>query len=351
MTPFQKPRQLKAALKMALYGPAGSGKTFTSLLLAEGLAKGKRIAFVDTEQGTAFYGQDVPARKPHPQAFDFDVLHTRSITEVLAALKQLDPDRYGVVVLDSMSHMWDSCKNAYTGKLTRQGTVPFHAWATIKKPYRDLMHGLLNSPMHVLICGRQSVDYGEDESTGELTSKGFRMRAEGETGYEPDVLLRLEQRRSKNQPRAITAAHVEKDRTGVLNGRTIEWPSFDSVAKPLLGLLGGTQAWLPSDEEVGWRDAEALARAEAERERQSADIAGQWTEQFRSAASASQLQTLAQELTAPIKARLTASDLERVRRAYGARQSELQRTNGSQTTARLTTQAPVVPLTAVAQVP
>ena len=38
MTAVQKPHLRKAALKMALYGPAGSGKTFTALLLAEGLA-------------------------------------------------------------------------------------------------------------------------------------------------------------------------------------------------------------------------------------------------------------------------------------------------------------------------
>jgi ABC-type sulfate/molybdate transport systems ATPase subunit len=68
MTAFQKPQALKAALKMALYGPAGSGKTFTSLRIAEGLAAhtGKRIAFVDTEHGTAFYGQAVPQRRVHP---------------------------------------------------------------------------------------------------------------------------------------------------------------------------------------------------------------------------------------------------------------------------------------------
>jgi pantothenate kinase-related protein Tda10 len=56
MAGFEKPKPLKAALKVGLYGPAGSGKTFTSLLLAEGLARhaGKRVAFCDTEHGTAF---------------------------------------------------------------------------------------------------------------------------------------------------------------------------------------------------------------------------------------------------------------------------------------------------------
>src|SRR4249920_1056748 len=192
MTAFQKPQPLKAALKMALYGPAGSGKSFTALLLAEGLAQmaqGKRVAFVDTEQGTAFYNQEVPGRQHHPKAFDFDVLHSRSITEVLAALRTIDPAKHGVVVIDSISHLWDSCKNAYSGKTTRQGSIPFHAWGAIKKPYRDLMHMLLTAPYHVLICGRQAVEYAEDEATGELAGVGYRLRAEGETGYEPDVLL------------------------------------------------------------------------------------------------------------------------------------------------------------------
>src|SRR5262249_14873999 len=141
MATFQKPTPLKAALKMGLYGPAGSGKTFTALLIAEGLAQqsGKRVACCDTEHGTDFYAQDVPPRTLHPGAFDFDVLHTKSITEVLAAVRGLDLNSYGVLVVDSISHLWDSCKNAFTGRLTRIGTIPLQAWGTIKKPYKELM--------------------------------------------------------------------------------------------------------------------------------------------------------------------------------------------------------------------
>src|SRR5581483_12481399 len=105
---FSKPQSLKAALKMALYGPAGAGKTFSALLLAEGLAKhsGKRIAYADTERGTDFYAQAVPERRVHPEAFDFDVLYTKSTTEVLAAMRALDPATHGVLVIDSITHVW-----------------------------------------------------------------------------------------------------------------------------------------------------------------------------------------------------------------------------------------------------
>jgi hypothetical protein len=194
------------------------------LLIAEGLARhtGMRVAFCDTEQGTAFYGQEVAQRAVHPEAFDFDVLHTKSITEVLTAVKHLDLATYSVIVIDSITHLWEACKNAYAGRPTKIGTIPFQAWAVIKKPYRELMNLLLSTPAHVLLCGRQGIDYGEDESSGELTSLGYRMRAEGETAYEPEVLLRLESYRTGKKKPAIPVAHVEKDRTGVLASQSIE---------------------------------------------------------------------------------------------------------------------------------
>ncbi len=327
---FVKPTPLKAALKMAMYGTAGAGKTFTSLLIAEGLAKqsGKRIAVVDTEQGTAFYGQDVPSRSIHPTAFDFDVLHSRSITEVLAGVRDLDPTKHGVLIIDSITHLWDACKAAYSGRVNRNGAIPFQAWTAIKKPYRELMHFILATPMHVLLCGRQGVDYGEDEATGELKSAGYKMRAEGETAFEPDILLRLEHYKAKRNAMAVPVAHVEKDRTGILSGKSIEWPLFDNVAKPLLGLLATTQVAMPREDETTMRDAEALAREEAERERKSAELVADFTKRFLAAETATELQLIGLELTPSAKAHFTVLDLERVRKAYGTRQAQLQPANG-----------------------
>jgi hypothetical protein len=320
MSAFTKPTSLKAALKLALYGPAGSGKTFTALLLSEGLAlqSGRRIAVLDTEQGTAFYSQAVPTRKAHPKAFEFDVLHSRSVTEALAALHALDPAEYGVVVVDSISHLWDACRNAYNGKLTKHGGIPLHAWSTIKKPYRELMNLLLSLPVHVIFCGRQGIDYVEDEGTGELKQVGFRLRAEGETGYEPDILVRLESHKADRRKAAVILAHVEKDRTGILAGATIEWPNFDRLAKPLLGLLGSKHASVPTDDDVAVRDSEALEREEQRRE-QSADLAADYAARIAGAGTSEELRHVGRQLTADVKARLTTNDLERVRRLYGTR--------------------------------
>ena len=99
MPAFHKPISLKAVLKIGLYGPAGKRQDLHRSALGRGTGarhSGKRTAFCDTEYGTAFYGQPVPQRAVHPEAFAFDVLHDRpSITEVLAAVKGINVARMG----------------------------------------------------------------------------------------------------------------------------------------------------------------------------------------------------------------------------------------------------------------
>ena len=97
----------------------------------------------------------------------------------------------------------------------------------------------------------------------------------------------------------MPTAHVEKDRTGVLAGQTIHWPSFDNIAKPLLGLLGTTQAALLTDDEVGVQDAEALARQEREHTQHSAALAEGFTARLGKAETVSELQRVGGELPPP----------------------------------------------------
>src|SRR3990172_1928893 len=222
---LQKAKAEQAALKLGMYGPQGSGKTFTALLLAEGLAKfcNKRIAYIDTERGTDFYIKHVPERTIHPEPFDFDGEYTRQITKVIEVFQGIDSNReeYGVFIIDSITHIWNACMNAYSGALTKAETIPFQAWGKIKKPYKELMNLLLSSPLHVIICGRQGNEFDTDTETGELKRIGVKMKAEGETPYEPHILIRMESIKNPATNKATITAFVEKDRTGVLALQTI----------------------------------------------------------------------------------------------------------------------------------
>lgn len=319
MAGFRKAKAEQAALKIGIYGPPGVGKTFTSLLIAEGLAQdsGKRIAYVDTERGTDFYCKEVPTRNVHPAAFDFDALYTRSLTEVLSSVKQLPADQYGVVVIDSITHLWEAAIAAYGGNQTRAGTIPMYAWGKIKKPYKDLMAFLLSSPMHVLFCGRQGTEYATDEETDELKAVGVKMKAEGETPYEPHILIRMEAiKPKKTNELATIVAYAEKDRTGVLAGRSFINPTFETLCKPLLGLLGSTQAHIATADETAAKDAENISDQDREREANSATLLEDLSARITLAKEPAELKALGKEITPALKAQMLPADVAKLREKY-----------------------------------
>lgn len=317
MAGFRKAQPKQAFLKVAIYGPQGSGKTFTTLLCAEGLAKlaGKRIAFVDTERGTDFYAQAVKGRAIHPEAFDFDALYSRSITEVRQAVEGLDLNEYGVIVLDSMTHLWEAAIASYRGRTTRAGTLPMHAWGAIKKPYKALLEWLVNQPVHVFILGRQGNVFEEDAESGEVKAVGFKMKAEGETPYEPHICLRLIPVRDGAGSVTYTA-FAEKDRTGVLSGRTILNPGFDTLVKPILPYLGGEQAKVQTGDEAASLDADRMAADDAERVKKSADQTREFVARFDLCKTVEEVAALSKSITPEVKKGLTKDDLTVIRNAF-----------------------------------
>lgn len=260
---FMKAKSEQAFFKAALYGKAGSGKTLTSLLLAEGLAnrEGKRIAYIDTERGTEFYAMDIPERKVHPAAFDFDRIITRSLMETLEAVESLDPAEHGVLVIDSITHLWEAARAAYQGKLMSNGGIPINAWSNIKKPYKRLMSLFLDGNFHAILCGREGLVLEKDDE-GELEVVGTKMKAEGESPHEPHVLGRMSPERLDDGGFKIRV-FFEKDRSGILTGRTFDWPSYSTIEPVVSHLRGGEQGKLGTAEESAERDMELAEKLEA----------------------------------------------------------------------------------------
>lgn len=267
MVTFKKARPMQAFFKSSCYGPAGSGKTYTTLLQATGLADicGKRIAYVDSERGTDFY----------TEKFDFDAIYTQSLADVTEAVESLDPSVHGVIVIDSISHLWDAAMNAYEGKRTKNESangIPMHAWGGIKKPYKNLIRWLMDCPFHVFILGRQKNVF-EDDDKGQIKKVGVCMRAEGETAYEPHICCRMEARQSADDSSKSTYFSIyEKDRTGLLAGRTFANPSFKTIECVLPLLNGAEQARSENPDDVVAKDSALLDREEEAKEKKSTEI-------------------------------------------------------------------------------
>lgn len=263
---FKKAMPKQAWLKFSMYGPPGSGKTFSSLLLAEGLAAacGKRVAYIDTERGTDFYASSVKERKVHPDAFDFDALYTRSLADALEAVRNFDAGDYGALVIDSISHLWEAAIESYSGQMVgkNEDKIPMHAWGSIKRPYKELIDRAMALDCHVILCGRQK-NLFEDTDDG-MKKVGVGMKAEGETQYEPTICLRMSM-----SPDGVILMQAEKDRTGIISGRTFSNPTF-KVFEPMLSILGTDHHELEDDEERLAKDSELLAEQEEKKAKKGA---------------------------------------------------------------------------------
>ena len=286
---FKKAAPQQARFKAGFYGKQGSGKTFTALLVAEGLAKrdGRRVAYVDTEHGTDFYAQDIKERGVHPDGFDFDAIYTRSIYDVIESIEQLDSAVHGVVVLDSITHIWEAAQAAYSGKRMANGGLPIQAWGPIKKPYKKLMALLLDGNFHAIICGREGVVMEEDDD-GQTKVVGSKMKAEGETAYEPHLLIRMKPQYMPDGSQKISA-FFEKDRSGILTNKTVVEPNYETFA-PMLSYLGsGTQASMGDPDATAAHDAERATAEEDKKRRESTAVFSQIKSAILAATDADQL--------------------------------------------------------------
>ena len=91
----------QAKIKMALQGCAGSGKTYSALLLAYGLTKDwSRIAVIDSENGSADLYANLGAYNVLP-------ITDYSPETYIEAINICESAGMEVIIIDSISHCWD----------------------------------------------------------------------------------------------------------------------------------------------------------------------------------------------------------------------------------------------------
>jgi hypothetical protein len=142
---------------MAITGPAGSGKSRTSLDIAEALCDGNEIVVVGTqnEDSTAY-------ADTHP----FDVLHWDppfDPRELAATIRDLSKDRCrgGVVVVDSASPFYSG-----QGGTLDIANAPQGGWRVADSADGELIRSILDAPCHIVLCVRVKTGYEISEASG-----------------------------------------------------------------------------------------------------------------------------------------------------------------------------------------
>jgi hypothetical protein len=230
---FKHAHKAESKLRMALAGPSGAGKTYTSLQIATALAGDAPIAVIDTERGSASMYSDI---------FSFDVLELDTFhpDHYIEAIKAAQDAGYGVLVIDSLTHAWEGkgglleivegiAKRSYGGNT-------FRAWADGTPIQNRLIDAITGARMHIIATMRTKSDYAmdKDERTGKTAPRKIGLAVKQRDGieYEFDIFSKMT---------LDNEMIVEKSRCPELAGQIIRRPGAD-VAEVLARWLQGESA-------------------------------------------------------------------------------------------------------------
>lgn len=229
---FQKATKKKARLRMAIVGPAGSGKTYTALAIAT--AMGGKTAVIDTEHGSA---------SKYANLFPFDTLELTTFAPAtyVQAIQAAEAEGYDNIVVDSLSHAWMGKGGALEmvdkAARTSKGGNSFSAWGDVTPEQNKMIEAMLACRANLFATMRSKQDYVQekDDRTGKTIIRKVGMAPVQRDGveYEFDVIGDL------------TIANdmtITKTRCPALAGQVFSKPGAD-VAELL-------RAWLSDGEDV-----------------------------------------------------------------------------------------------------
>lgn len=144
-----------ARLVIGISGVSGSGKTYTALQMAWGLAKGnsKKVGLLDTENKRgSLYADCLVGKDGKNNSFLIGDLYAPfSPQRYSAAIKEFQQAGVEVLVIDSASHEWEGeggCEDIADdgGKVAN--------WKKAKREHKKFMGTLLTCDMHIIVCNR-----------------------------------------------------------------------------------------------------------------------------------------------------------------------------------------------------
>lgn len=228
-----------AFLKVGTLGFEGSGKTRTAVELAIGMTKqvkGTKVAFFDTEKGSDFH-----IERFKKAGIELHVVKSKSFKDLVDTIWEAEKNGYSFLIIDSITHVWRELTDSYLRTQTRRKHLTMKDWGVLKSEWAQYTDGYVNSKLHIAMCGRAGHEYDigeDDDGNQEIRKSGTKMKVETETGYEPDLLIEMikvpnsevmKDKKGKTDRKAkgwVNRAVILKDRTDLMNGAHIDYPTF-----------------------------------------------------------------------------------------------------------------------------
>jgi hypothetical protein len=248
MSLFETARPTSAFLKMGIMGKQGAGKSKTAAKVAIGLIKhlkelgvdyaDKPVAFFDTEVGSDWLVPDFTGA-----GIEIVVAKKRSFADLLEAVRWAEANA-SALIIDSITHPWRELQESYMKKKNRS-FLQIDDWGYLKGQHgwAQFTDAYINSKLHIIMAGRagdETEQYTDENGKRQFEKVGVKMKTEGETGFEPSLLVLMEREMNLRTNKIVHRAYVLKDRSTLLDGAEIDDPDFKDFLPHISRLnLGG----------------------------------------------------------------------------------------------------------------
>lgn len=224
---FKKAQRQQVRIKVSIAGPAGSGKTMSSLLMAYGLTKSEfpglsddeiwgKICLIDTENGSGslYVGKQVgPTTIGAYNTIDLTPPFEPGV--FVDAIHIAEEHGMNVIIIDSLSHAWAGVGGALDqqGKIAERSGNSWTAWRSVTPQHNKLVDAMLQSPAHVIANMRAKMEYQQttnDSGKKQIKAIGMGVVMREGIEYEFTVSFMLDYDH---------VANSTKDRTGIFDGK------------------------------------------------------------------------------------------------------------------------------------
>lgn len=163
MSRIKKAKREAIYTKVLMGGCSGSGKTYSALRMATGMAeelsrisgKEERICFIDTENRRSCY---------YAKRFDFDILELDEYSpeEYIDAIDDALDEGYKIIVIDTISLEWSFLLDIHS----KMPGNSFANFAKITPRHEKFLDKILQSDAHFIVCCRSKEKYVLEEQNG-----------------------------------------------------------------------------------------------------------------------------------------------------------------------------------------
>jgi len=201
---LRKSERKRAKIKMALQGSSGSGKTFSSLLIAKGLTENNysKVAIIDTENGSA----DLYAHLGEYNVLLLKPPYTPNV--LIEGIDVCLKAGMEVIILDSISPVWDYLLEFHSSMPGNS----FTNWGKITPMQNKFINKILQSDAHFIATMRTKQDYVLNQKNGKYVPEKVGLKAIQRDGVDYEFTIVFDININHQ-------AKASKDRTGLYSDK------------------------------------------------------------------------------------------------------------------------------------